>query len=382
LSGRGDTVFYPAYTPLAARVNAPPHTLQSLDIHFLFRGREPLELTLEVGRNHVLRTKLPVADSAASHASRMDQWWTRYVRPSCGQAALTSSPPAAVHTYLVRMLAHRLGRRVTPADAAYLLGPCDGYLRAYGDLLHSKADDDTIFRLGDLLPRRESIERNWQYEAWDSPNEFRPYEQAAPLPQAAPQPGQAAAAGAADAGWDELAKYVPRECYYARFANPEDAALYVLRLQQVAGNLPLIGAAEGLEADIGLRLLRQLGLDSLTAGRGLMTMDLISDLAIIGTDAYFLDGAAIGVLEALAAADEDQRGGLVCPLGGEYAWTVPSPIAAWTGKAWSEPSLYDETKVSPNYRLPVIDQLRRADISLQLNEDQIEAHIEIDFQTD
>jgi serine/threonine protein kinase len=331
LSGRGDTVFYPAYTPLASRVNAPPHTLQSLDIHFLFRGREPLELTLEVGRNHVLRTKLPVADSAASHASRMDQWWTRYVRPSCGQAALTSSPPAAVHTYLVRMLAHRLGRRVTPADAAYLLGPCDGYLRAYGDLLHSKADDDTIFRLGDLLPRRESIERNWQYEAWDSPNEFRPYEQAAPLPQAAPQPGQAAAAGAADAGWDELAKYVPRECYYARFANPEDAALYVLRLQQVAGNLPLIGAAEGLEADIGLRLLRQLGLDSLTAGRGLMTMDLISDLAIIGTDAYFLDGAAIGVL--VKAKDSELSGALlqllreVQTVGAPDVEAKPEPIA-------------------------------------------------------
>jgi hypothetical protein len=86
--------------------------------------------------------------------------------------------------------------------------------------------------------------------------------------------------------------------------------------------------------------------------------------------------------ETLAAAEEHHQGRLVCPLGGGYTWNSRTPIAAWSGTAWSEQSLYDETNVPAGYRLPLIDQLRRADISLQLGKDRIDAHIEINFKTD
>jgi tRNA A-37 threonylcarbamoyl transferase component Bud32 len=323
LSGRGDVVYYPAYTPHAARGdNAKPHALQSLDVHFLFRGSEPLTLTLEVGRDCVLHTTLPVADGAARQtlpldgwsmrarqSLRMDQWWTRYARPSGGQVVLTAGPPAPVHTYLVRMLAHRLGRRVTTDDASYLVGPCDGYLRTYRNLLVSKANDETILRLADMLPRQEAVGRNWQFEAWNSPEEFGPRQEATPLPQEEPRPRQTAPLAGADDGGDELATHVPRECYYARFANPDDARRYVFGLEQLAGNPPGLGAASGLGVDLGLRLLRQLALDGLVAGRGLIATDLISDIAVIGTDAYFQDGAAIGVL--VKAKDNELLGALL-----------------------------------------------------------------------
>jgi hypothetical protein len=86
--------------------------------------------------------------------------------------------------------------------------------------------------------------------------------------------------------------------------------------------------------------------------------------------------------ETLAAAEEHHQGRLVCPLGGRYTWNPRTPIAAWSGTAWSQPSLYDETQVPADYQLPLIDQLRRADVSLQLATDGIDAHIEIDFKMD
>jgi hypothetical protein len=86
--------------------------------------------------------------------------------------------------------------------------------------------------------------------------------------------------------------------------------------------------------------------------------------------------------EAQAVAEEHGGGGSACPLGGSYTWNSRTPIAAWTGTAWSQLSLYDETEVPADYKLPLIDQLHGTDISLRLVEEGIEAHIEIEFTVD
>jgi hypothetical protein len=91
--------------------------------------------------------------------------------------------------------------------------------------------------------------------------------------------------------------------------------------------------------------------------------------------------------EALVAAGESPFGVSACPLGGSFAWSTQAPVAAWVGTTWSQPSLFDEAAVPEDYRLPLLDQLRSADISvcLPLNEgemDKIVTHIEMRFKKD
>lgn len=288
-SSRGDIVFYPVYTPHWLE-NEASRKLRSLDVHFLFRGSEPLELTLDVGSKCVIRATVPVTSQAQRHTDRMDEWWARYKKPSVGQSALRSSKPSAARIYLVQMLANRLGRKLTEDDAARLLGPCDRYLGAYRDLLRSETSNDAIIRLGEFFPWEEAVRRHWQLEAWNAQSELyergsMPNEELTSWkPKAAP-----------NVLISDLASHVPQECYYARFGSVEDALWLLSRLGELGGSLRSIDTASALDADIGRRLLRQLALHGIVGGMG-SSEGLISDIAVVGTDAYFQDGAAVGII--------------------------------------------------------------------------------------
>jgi len=290
LSSRGDTAFYPVYTPHWLK-NEASRKLRSLDVHFLFRGSEPLELSLEVGGKCVIPPTVPVTSQAQRHTDRMGEWWARYKKPSVGQSALRSNKPSAARIYLVQMLANRLRRKLTEDDATRLLGPCHRYLGAYRNLLRSKtSSNDPNRKRYAFLPWEEAVRRHWQFEAWNPQSEFCERGSVPNEDLTAWEP-----AAAQNVSINDLASHVPQECYYARFGNFEDSLWLLSRLGELGGSLRSIDTASALDADIGRRLLRQLALHGVVGGMG-SAEGLISEIAVVGTDAYFQDGAAVGII--------------------------------------------------------------------------------------
>ncbi len=80
--------------------------------YFLFRGTEPLELSLQ-GRTSIPLSVVPTVNPAARRrwVQLLQLWWRQYAKPS---GLLTPKPdyPPVVDTYLTSMLARRLNLRL------------------------------------------------------------------------------------------------------------------------------------------------------------------------------------------------------------------------------------------------------------------------------
>ena len=86
-------------------LDRPPRTT----LYFLFRGAEPLELSLEARESIPLRV-VPVNDPIA-HRRLLQQWWQQYAKPA-GLFQPKPDFPPVVDTYLMSTLARRLNLRL------------------------------------------------------------------------------------------------------------------------------------------------------------------------------------------------------------------------------------------------------------------------------
>ncbi|MEN6451428.1 MAG: hypothetical protein ABFC96_13125, partial [Thermoguttaceae bacterium] len=93
-------------------LDRPPRTT----IYFLFRGDEPLELSLEARKSIPVGVVTPYAGPAAPRRwARLEQlWWRQYAKPA-GLLAPKPDYPPVVETYLTSMLARRLNLRLPQA---------------------------------------------------------------------------------------------------------------------------------------------------------------------------------------------------------------------------------------------------------------------------
>ena len=111
---------------------------------------------------------------------------------------------------------------------------------------------------------------------------------------------------------EPLARHVPAECFYLRCGSFANFQWLRTTVETWGGNLRDLVAIRGLDYDIRGRLEHQLALRE-TALSKLLGDAVIADVAIIGTDTFFREGAAVGVLfqarnsAGLAAAIGSQR---------------------------------------------------------------------------
>ena len=82
-------------------LNRPPRTT----LYFLFRGAEPLDLTIQAGKSIPLVVQ--PRNNPAAHRRLLQAWWRDYAAP---RRLLQQKPdfPPQVETYLVSTLARRL----------------------------------------------------------------------------------------------------------------------------------------------------------------------------------------------------------------------------------------------------------------------------------
>ena len=94
---------------------------------------------------------------------------------------------------------------------------------------------------------------------------------------------------------EEIARHVPQECFYVRFAQFPNYSWLRRLLEEYGGDLSRMVLLRGTDSQLNQRLENQLGLRESSLSR-MLGPQVISDIAMIGRDTFLQEGAAIGVL--------------------------------------------------------------------------------------
>ena len=249
-------------------LDRPPRTT----ICFLFLGDGPLDLTLQAGTNIPLKL-VPRSDTAA-HRRLLNLWWKQYAAPPSLLAPEPDFPPV-VDNYLTTMLARRLNLRL-PEEKQMP--------SAYASLRKELG-----FNLGTESVRMAMM----QDRILGLNNLGQPADQPLPKPLALPE--DTISEPASEVKVEPIAMRVPASCFYVRFGNFNNFLWLQDTLARWGGDAQNLIALRGLDRDLSGRMERQLVLKQTVLSR-LLGNTIISDVAIIGTDMFFREGASYGIL--------------------------------------------------------------------------------------
>ncbi len=277
LGDRENRVLYPVVTRTAfatfiqnvsGRRGGEPSDVHN--IWFLFKGEQPLELTLSGSGETDFQ--VPVQFARTRQYNRyVKQWWQAFAKATAEQIEASDYPPI-VETYLGLMIGRRLGL-VLPDRFE---GRRDPLMQTL-ELLFSA---ETI-RLETI---RDSMTVGVDQSAANQP---------------IPQPIQWTPLVVTDLPDDveiePLAYCVPEECFYLRFGTWENQLWLQRLMEEFGGDLGRMIQLRGFKYKIQSKFLNQLAIQSNEWDK-LFGGSLIDDVAVIGADTYFDDGAAVGVL--------------------------------------------------------------------------------------
>ncbi len=249
-------------------------------VYFLFRGTEPLEMTVTGRDAHAVRVT-PRVDPRG--LGRMyGAWWQAYCPPP---RLLEDEPdyPPLVRRYLQAMLARRFS---LPAPARRestwedVLGEDVNVLLGFESAWLAMLEDRMLGRLAALAEKADQ-----------------------PLPPAIDPPPLVVPEAAADVAVEPLATRVPEECLYIRFGNVANFLWFRGQLERASGDLGNLVSMRGLDYDLLERGESQLCLRQSTISKmlgatvgGLVGGTAVADVALVGTDLFQREGAAFGML--------------------------------------------------------------------------------------
>ena len=243
------------------------------DMHhvwFLFKGDQPLDIS--ISSSGLANIQVPVENARPRQFDRfLKQWWQAFNAANDDQIEASDYPPI-VETYLTIMIGKRLGLDVPP---------------------RFKGNPDPLMQTFALLFNAESIRLETIQNSML--NGINP----APANLAMPQPIQWTPLVVNDlpAGIEiePLAYCVPEECFYLRFGTWKNQIWLQRLLEEFGGDLGRMVQLRGFRYKIQSKFLNQLAIQS-TEWDQLFGGNLIDDVAVIGSDTYFNDGSAVGVL--------------------------------------------------------------------------------------
>jgi len=254
---------------LSDLLNPPPRAT----IFFLFRGTEPLQLTLQS------RPVQTLTVTPRSHPAAYDQlfsrWWHEYTtRPPLIELVQSDDYPRQLENYLQAMLARRLGLSLQERPRERLK---DRFEQEVGLLMGTESMRVAFQR--DRMLGRASLEQ--------------PADQPLPEPIAVaelqlPDPPEGVAV-------EPLALRVPAECFYVRFGSFSNFLWFQDTLGKWRDDLANLIALRGLNYEVKRRMEESLVLEMSVLARLLGDVS-VADVAIVGTDFFFQEGGAYGVL--------------------------------------------------------------------------------------
>ena len=254
-------------------------------IHFLFRGDEPLRLTLyaPAPREMVLTPRPPIEAAAPRPRPRLrirergderllTRWWRDYTTVARRQIDGGDHPPL-VHDYLTTMLAARLGLEA-PRSSERAAGAAQESLELLAGVerLRRQVLQETMHGGGDFG------------QVADLPVPAAPAWRA---PQFPPRNG--------DVEIEPLAMHVPAECFYVRFGKFSNYLWLNKLIQEYGGDLSSMVTLRGYFPPLNDRVQQQLGLEQNKLAE-LFGDRVIADVCLLGRDTFVQEGAAIGIL--------------------------------------------------------------------------------------
>jgi hypothetical protein len=279
---RGGRVFYPAATPgILGRVigqilgDPAERPAAGITIYFLFRGSQPLDLTVYTPQAVPL-TLQPVAPPPRVFDRQLMQWWRQY-NAYWRQLRAEDNYPPIISAYLTSMLAQRMGleppllerlqaresRPQTSQSLELLLGI---------ERLRLQTLRDTMLGRGDFaepanIPLPADV-------AWTPLN----------LPTNLPTPEI-----------ERIAMHVPENWFYIRFGRFTNYLWLDNLAEEYGGDISTMVTLRSYIAPMGDRVQSQLGLEKNLLGR-LLGEHVIADVALVGRDTFTREGAALGML--------------------------------------------------------------------------------------
>lgn len=258
----------PALRILGQFIEPPGRTT----IYFLFRGRDPLKLTLRSKQEDAFVLQ-PMPAPPAALGRLLGAWWLQYSATRTGMLSKPDYPPM-IENYLQSMLAHRLGLQL---PAAPRQRPWE---EQFGEELH-------------LAGATEALRIAYQRDRFLA---VPPPETATgPLPEPIVVGQLDLPDAAADVKVEPMAMHVPAECFYLRFGSFSNFLWFQDTLALWNGDLQNLLASRGLDQGNSRRIETRLAVQTTFLSR-LFGAQVINDVAIIGTDLFLADGGAYGLL--------------------------------------------------------------------------------------
>jgi hypothetical protein len=249
-------------------LDRPPRTT----IYFLFRGEGTLNVTIQA--QAPVQINIIPRQSPPAYRQLLALWWRQYV-PTPQLFEQKPDYPPLVENYFTALLSARLNlplpddkqNRSTYAELEKEIG-----LNLGTETIRVALQRDRILGLGDLA---------------------QPADQA--LPDARQPPPLELPESAEDVKIDQLALHVPAEFFYVRFGSFNNFLWLQDTLEKWGGDVQNLVALRGLDHGMRERMEKQLILKQTALSR-MLGPTVISDVAIVGTDMFFREGAAYGFI--------------------------------------------------------------------------------------
>ncbi len=267
--------------------------LELVRVQFLFRGVEPfqvhlsgdIETTLEVIPIKLL-DPVDATDTGKRNSEKLSQapqfqalvqsWWDGYVNQAKRQLE-RSDYPAIVESYLTHTLANRYGLELP-------------------DVLKKRTSKR---KQSDPLPTIALVAGVEELRAelfQESLRKAPPMNvKMVPMPVAPRWRDASVPYTPEDLNIESIAKAVPPECYYLRFASFSNYLWFQSLSETRGGDLAQMAVLRGFNYETNKRMERLLNTKT-TAIAKLFGDSIIGDMAIIGQDLYLQEGPSLGVL--------------------------------------------------------------------------------------
>ena len=243
---------------------------ESKTFWFLFTGDAPLTVTVHGSDSETIQ--IPIEFQQPRRYERYVKNWWQSFRATSSERDNEGDYPLMVETYLSALVASRLGLNNA--------GPPSKRQDAWTKIFQLIFDVESLRIEGINSVMQGQIDRAVATLALPPPIEWTDLA-VDNLPD--------------DVKVEELVQSVPKECFYLRFGTWENQ-LWLQRLtEEFGGDLGRMVQLRGYKSRIQSKFLNQLAIQSSEFDR-LFGGRLIKDVAVIGLDTYFDNGAAIGVL--------------------------------------------------------------------------------------
>ena len=269
-------VLYPVFADGAVAMieeagDEPP---DEVNVDFLFKGSAPLALTFTDpwGRSHKVKIT-PKADRGV-HASLLADWWDVFCTRGEELAEADLYPPQ-MDNYVLAMMSRRLKLRMPALPYRWTGQPTLD--RMFGLLLGAESVR--------IAMQKETLLRN--ADAAEKPDQPLPKGAAIPPVELPPMTGEP--------GIEPMAMRVPLECFYIRCGSFANFRWLRGTIDKWGGSIRNLVSVRGVDYGLAARIERQLALKESVLSK-VLGGALVSDVAVIGTDTFLREGAAIGII--------------------------------------------------------------------------------------